>query len=130
MSGPTTQRHVPSRATAPECSALWHDIKTPPPPPATSSYTADTTAVTIALAHSPSILLFMKGTNKAWTASIVTAPAHKLISSVPHHGIRSRCSTATGCHCLASQQAYLCAFCGCENKQRLFHCTALTGWFL
>ena len=25
---------------------------------------------------------------------------------------------------------YLCVLCGSENKQRLFHCTALTGWFL
>jgi hypothetical protein len=24
----------------------------------------------------------------------------------------------------------LCVLCGSENKQRLFHCTALTGWFL
>jgi hypothetical protein len=25
---------------------------------------------------------------------------------------------------------YLCVLCGPENKQRLFHCTALTDWFL
>ena len=25
---------------------------------------------------------------------------------------------------------YLCVLCESENKQRLFHCTALTGWFL
>jgi hypothetical protein len=24
----------------------------------------------------------------------------------------------------------LCVLCGSENKQRLFHCTALTDWFL
>jgi len=24
----------------------------------------------------------------------------------------------------------LCVLCGSENKRRLFHCTALTGWFL
>ena len=24
----------------------------------------------------------------------------------------------------------ICVLCGSENKQRLFHCTALTGWFL
>jgi hypothetical protein len=24
---------------------------------------------------------------------------------------------------------YLCVLCGSENQQRLFHCTALTGWF-
>jgi len=24
---------------------------------------------------------------------------------------------------------YLCVLCGSENKQRLFHCTALTDWF-
>ena len=24
---------------------------------------------------------------------------------------------------------YLCVLCGSQNKQRLFHCTALTGWF-
>ena len=28
------------------------------------------------------------------------------------------------------QTVYLCVLCGSENKQRLFHCTALTGWFL
>ena len=32
------------------------------------------------------------------------------------------------------QQFYVlptqCVLCGSENKQRLFHCTALTGWFL
>ena len=27
-------------------------------------------------------------------------------------------------------QLYLCVLCGSENKQRLFHCIALTGWFL
>jgi len=27
-------------------------------------------------------------------------------------------------------QLHLCVLCGSENKQRLFHCTALTGWFL
>ena len=26
-------------------------------------------------------------------------------------------------------QLYLCVLCASENKQRLFHCTALTGWF-
>ena len=26
-------------------------------------------------------------------------------------------------------QLYLCVLCGSENKQPLFHCTALTGWF-
>jgi len=25
---------------------------------------------------------------------------------------------------------YLCVLCGSENKQRLFHCTALTGWLV
>jgi hypothetical protein len=25
---------------------------------------------------------------------------------------------------------YLCVLCGSENKQRLFHYTALTDWFL
>ena len=25
---------------------------------------------------------------------------------------------------------YLCVLCGSENKQRLFHCTGLTDWFL
>jgi DNA-directed RNA polymerase subunit RPC12/RpoP len=24
---------------------------------------------------------------------------------------------------------YLCVLCGSENKQRLFHCTALTDWW-
>ena len=30
----------------------------------------------------------------------------------------------------SAHTVYLCVLCGCENKQRLFHCTALTGWFL
>ena len=30
----------------------------------------------------------------------------------------------------SAHTAYLCVLCGSENKQRLFHCTALTGWFL
>jgi len=25
---------------------------------------------------------------------------------------------------------YLCVLCGSENKQRLFHCTALTDWLV
>ena len=25
---------------------------------------------------------------------------------------------------------YLCVLCGSQNKERLFHCTTLTGWFL
>jgi hypothetical protein len=25
---------------------------------------------------------------------------------------------------------YLCVLCGSQNKQRLFHCTALTDWFV
>ena len=28
----------------------------------------------------------------------------------------------------SAHTAYLCVLCGSENKQRLFHCTALTGW--
>ena len=30
----------------------------------------------------------------------------------------------------SAHAVYLCVLCGSENKQRLFHCTALTGWFL
>ena len=30
----------------------------------------------------------------------------------------------------SAHTVYLCVLCGYENKQRLFHCTALTGWFL
>ena len=30
----------------------------------------------------------------------------------------------------SANTVYLCVLCGPENKQRLFHCTALTGWFL
>jgi hypothetical protein len=25
---------------------------------------------------------------------------------------------------------YLCVLCGSQNKQRLFHCTTLTDWFV
>jgi hypothetical protein len=41
--------------------------------------------------------------------------------------------TATECVYCAVRSAhilYLCVLCGSENKQRLFHCTALTDWFL
>jgi hypothetical protein len=30
----------------------------------------------------------------------------------------------------SAHTVYLCVLCGFENKQRLFHCTALTNWFL
>jgi hypothetical protein len=30
----------------------------------------------------------------------------------------------------SAHTVYLCVLCGSENKQRLFLCTALTGWFL
>ena len=30
----------------------------------------------------------------------------------------------------SAHTVYLCVLCWSENKQRLFHCTALTGWFL
>jgi DNA-directed RNA polymerase subunit RPC12/RpoP len=30
----------------------------------------------------------------------------------------------------SAHTVYLCVLCGSENKQRLFHCTALTDWFL
>jgi hypothetical protein len=30
----------------------------------------------------------------------------------------------------SAHTVYLCVLCGSENKQRLFHYTALTGWFL
>jgi hypothetical protein len=31
---------------------------------------------------------------------------------------------------LSAHTLYLCVLCGYQNKQRLFHCTALTDWFL
>jgi hypothetical protein len=33
------------------------------------------------------------------------------------------------CAVLSAHTVYLCVLCGSENKQRLFHCTALTDWF-
>ena len=30
----------------------------------------------------------------------------------------------------SAHRVYLCVLCGSENKQRLFHSTAMTGWFL
>ena len=30
----------------------------------------------------------------------------------------------------SAHTVYLCVLCGYENEQRLFHCTALTDWFL
>jgi len=30
----------------------------------------------------------------------------------------------------SAHTVYLCVLCGSENKQRLFHFTALIGWFL
>jgi len=30
----------------------------------------------------------------------------------------------------SAHTVYLSVLCGSENKQRLLHCTALTGWFL
>jgi len=30
----------------------------------------------------------------------------------------------------SAHTVYLCVLCGSENKQRLFHSTALTDWFL
>ena len=41
--------------------------------------------------------------------------------------------TETECvHCAvrSAHTLYLCVLCGSENKQRLFHCTALTGWLI
>jgi hypothetical protein len=29
----------------------------------------------------------------------------------------------------SAHTVYLCVLCGSENKQRLFHCAALTDWF-
>jgi hypothetical protein len=34
------------------------------------------------------------------------------------------------CAVRSSHSVFLCVLCGSENKQRLFHCTALTDWFL
>ena len=30
----------------------------------------------------------------------------------------------------SAHTVYLCVLCGSENKQRLFHCTALTDWLV
>ena len=43
------------------------------------------------------------------------------------------CAVRTGSLYIILRSAhtvYLCVLCGSENKQRLFHCTALTDWFL
>ena len=41
------------------------------------------------------------------------------------------CTTSSTFTILRSAHTvYLCVLCGSENRQRLFHCTALTGWFL
>jgi hypothetical protein len=34
------------------------------------------------------------------------------------------------CAVRSAHTVYLCVLCGSENKQRLFHCTALSDWFL
>jgi DNA-directed RNA polymerase subunit RPC12/RpoP len=34
------------------------------------------------------------------------------------------------CAVRSAHTVYSCVLCGSENKQRLFHCTALTDWFL
>jgi hypothetical protein len=34
------------------------------------------------------------------------------------------------CAVRSAHTLYLCVLCGSKNKQRLFHCTALTDWFL
>jgi hypothetical protein len=34
------------------------------------------------------------------------------------------------CAVRSAHTVHLCVLCGSENKQRLFHCTALIGWFL
>jgi len=36
----------------------------------------------------------------------------------------------TFCILRSARTVYLCVLYGSENKQRLFHCTALTDWFL
>jgi hypothetical protein len=41
------------------------------------------------------------------------------------------CSTSLTFYILRSvHTVYLCVLCGSENKQRLFHCTALTDWLV
>jgi hypothetical protein len=30
----------------------------------------------------------------------------------------------------SAHTVYLCVLCGSQNKQRLFHCTTLTDWFV
>ena len=56
---------------------------------------------------------------------------------VPYNGhymyrtVVTICTTSLTFTFLRSAHAvYLCVLCGSENKQRLFHCTTLTGWFL
>jgi hypothetical protein len=34
------------------------------------------------------------------------------------------------CAVRSAHTVYLCVLCGSENKQRLFHCAALSDWFL
>jgi len=36
----------------------------------------------------------------------------------------------TLCILRSAHTVYLCVLCGSENKQRLFHCTALTDWLV
>jgi hypothetical protein len=40
------------------------------------------------------------------------------------------CITETECVYCAVRTGYLCVLCGSQNKQPLFHCTALTDWFV
>jgi hypothetical protein len=59
----------------------------------------------------------------------VTDMVHKLFSfSSP---VVTICTTSLTFKTLRSAHTvYLCVLCGSENKQRLFHCTALTDWLV
>jgi hypothetical protein len=48
-----------------------------------------------------------------------------------HMSVATVCGTVFGVRCFTfCHTMCLYVLCGSENKQRLFHCTALTGWFL
>ena len=56
----------------------------------------------------------------------------KLLCLIPYSPVVTICTTSlTFTFTLpAAHTVYLCVLCGSENKQRLFHCTALTDWLV
>ena len=54
----------------------------------------------------------------------------KLFNSLRHSGNCMYHQFNTQLILRSAHTVYLCVLCGYENKQRLFHCTALTDWFL